>query len=443
MKSFLFFLFYLAVLAIHAQSLAKGYFTSFVLCSGRIEAWGYNEYGQLGNGTLAKSPIPLAVKGLEHVKAVSAADVHALALTEDSTVWAWGMNYRGQLGTDSVMSSALPLKVLGLNKVIAISSDGFFSLALRSDGTVWSWGSNDSGELGQGNLDNSSHPVPGKVLGLTHIKAIAAGYSHGLALKDDGTVWQWGVSENLSSDTAQKINGLKDVIQIGAGLYYSVALLNDSTIRCWGRNDAGQLGDGSFKTTYSPVVVSGLSGVVKISAGIDHCEALKKDGTVWRWGHDHVKRSSNPVPVQFAGLNSIVDIGAGQGSSLAKDNKGNIFGWGLGVSAQFADTMSHYSTPTLISHVCLSNSVGLRDYTKKEPRHIYPNPSDGIFYIRVPQVSGVIYVSIHNLIGELVYSEQVNTNFSRINLQNMPAGIYNCTLQNTHGAVSTQKLVIE
>lgn len=51
-------------------------------------------------------------------------------------------------------------------------------------------GSNQSGQLGTG--DNTTRSVPEQVYGLTGVKAIAAGDSFSIALKEDGTVWSWG-----------------------------------------------------------------------------------------------------------------------------------------------------------------------------------------------------------------------------------------------------------
>ena len=59
-------------------------------------------------------------------------------------------------------------------------------MALKSDGTVWAWGLNENGQLGDGTTLNRNAPV--QVLGLTGVVAIAAGPSHSLALKPDGSV---------------------------------------------------------------------------------------------------------------------------------------------------------------------------------------------------------------------------------------------------------------
>src|SRR5256714_14535468 len=123
-------------------------------------AWGYNAYGELGNGSTTKSTVPVAVSGLgSGVRSVSAGISHALALLNDGTVRAWGANEDGQLGIGNDSGpetcsfepcSTKPLSVSGLSGVTAVSGGGVHNLALRSDATVMAWGGNGTGELGNG-----------------------------------------------------------------------------------------------------------------------------------------------------------------------------------------------------------------------------------------------------------------------------------------------------
>ena len=109
--------------------------------------------------------------------------------------WAWGYNHFGQVGDGSFVDRTARVQVAGgLSNVIAVSAGGGNSLALRSDGTVWSWGGYGSGSLGH---DFCTDPPPAcatpvLVAGLTNIVAISAGDSSSLALRSDGTVWAWG-----------------------------------------------------------------------------------------------------------------------------------------------------------------------------------------------------------------------------------------------------------
>ena len=104
-----------------------------------------------------------------------AADVHSLALKSDGTVWAWGYNNYGQLGDGTTTDRHTPVSVSGLTGVTAIAGGYGHSLALKSDGTVWAWGYNSYGQLGDGTTTDRHTPVD--VSGLSGVTAIAGGGS--------------------------------------------------------------------------------------------------------------------------------------------------------------------------------------------------------------------------------------------------------------------------
>lgn len=208
--------------------------------------------------------------------------------------YAWGNNYNGQLGDGTTSTSLTPVRVSGLAGVTALAAGGSHSLALKSDGTVSAWGENKEGELGNGTLTDS--PTPVEVSGLTGVTAIAAGGGHNLALKNDGTVWAWGYNSfgQLAIDTTTQysstpiqVSGLSGVTAIAAGWEFSLALKSDGTLWGWGSNDYGQLAIGTT-TQYrsTPIQLSGLSAVTAIAAGFWHSLAITSDGTLWAWGYN-------------------------------------------------------------------------------------------------------------------------------------------------------------
>jgi hypothetical protein len=189
----------------------------------------------------------------------------------------------------------------GLSAVSAIAAGASHSIALKSDGTVVCWGKNDVGQ--------STPPA-----GLTGVKAVAAGTTHSLALKADGTVVGWG--DNTHGETAMP-TGLSGVVAVAAGQYFSCALKSDGTVVCWGDNTENQT-----------IVPSGLSGVVGISAGSSHAIALKSDGTLACWGRNTEGQTSPPSNL------SAIAISAGGSHCLAIASSGAVVGWGLNDNSQ-------------------------------------------------------------------------------------------------------------
>jgi alpha-tubulin suppressor-like RCC1 family protein len=133
---------------------------------GTVWAWGHNPDGQLGipNSTLQRK-IPTAVAQLNNIVGIAAGGRHNLALDNTGLIWSWGFNSYGQLGDGSTVSRSIPSQVLNLRQIVAIAAGNNHSLALRDDGTVWAWGQNEHGQLGTGDTSNQTLPVQVKGLG--------------------------------------------------------------------------------------------------------------------------------------------------------------------------------------------------------------------------------------------------------------------------------------
>ena len=208
----------------------------------------------------------------------------------------WGDNGEGQLGDGTLTSRAGYGDVRVGNDVVQVAAGGSHGLALRSDGTVWAWGFNGAGELGDGTTASRSTPV--QVTGLSGVTQVAARGLFSVALRSDGTVWAWGDNRGgqLGSGTTSnhavtpvRVRGLSRVTKISAGNSFVLALRSDGSVRAWGDNRRGQLGNGTTASSPVPVKVAGLSGVTRIAAGWDVSIATRASGisavtSVWTWG---------------------------------------------------------------------------------------------------------------------------------------------------------------
>ncbi len=133
---------------------------------GTVWCWGFNQYGQIGNGTTTNSDTPVQVSGLLGMTQVSSGTFHSCSVqSSDGTVWCWGRNTEGELGNATVTDSLVPVQVTGLAGVSQIESMRQWTCALKSaDRSVWCWGLNSEGQLGNGSVTPWSS-IPVKMMG--------------------------------------------------------------------------------------------------------------------------------------------------------------------------------------------------------------------------------------------------------------------------------------
>jgi alpha-tubulin suppressor-like RCC1 family protein len=244
--------------------------------NGTIWTWGFNGEGQLGYGTIGgNTTTPAQATALSNITALAAGNAYALALDSSGTVWAWGYDNHGQLGDGTTTNRGTPEAISALSGVevtaVAAGATGASSFALASDGTVWAWGGNANGELGNGTSTDQHLPVHVLVsagVPLSGVTAVAVGTNFTLALKADGTVWAWGANgkgqvgdgtDATERSMAVQVHGrnnsgyLTGVTAIAAGEYSALALKSDGSVWAWGFNGDGQLGDGTTTQRQTPV----------------------------------------------------------------------------------------------------------------------------------------------------------------------------------------------
>ncbi len=434
-----------------AQTISAGANQSFVLCSdSTVRSWGWNPYGQLGNGTNTDSNIPVQVSALSGIKAIAGGGGHCLALKNDSTLMAWGGNFLGQLGNGTNTDSNIPVQVSALSDITAIAGgDEEHSLALKSDGTLWTWGRNFEGQLGIGISGwGIQSNLPVQVSVLSGMIAIAGGRYHSLAVKNDGTAWAWGANgagqlgngTTTESNVPVQISALSGIIAIAGGGWHSLALKNDGTVWTWG---------GSLV----PVQVIALSGITAIAAGEHHSLALKNDGTVWAWGGNNSgqlgtgNNTSSNVPVQVSALSGITAIAAGNNHSLALKNDGTVWAWGFNNYGQVGNgTNTSSNVPVQVTGLC-QILTGLEEEIFISTINIFPNPISNSTTISFSLTqSQKVSLNIFNVNGRLVSTladKMFETGENKLiwNADEVDVGIYFLQVQ-TIEIIKTEKLIV-
>jgi alpha-tubulin suppressor-like RCC1 family protein len=289
------------------QARSGCYFTVALTSTGKLLSWGLNFNSQLGDGSMVNSMTPVRVHIPAHttITRVRAGCAFALALTSRGQVLAWGLNDVGQLGDGTLRDAMVPTRVhLPKHTVVTgISAGNSYGLALTSTGRVLAWGSNNHDALGDGNGNSdamSKRPVRVRLPASAHITSVSAGGFFGLAQTHNGGVLAWGDDQYgmlgngslTNSDVPVRVklpHGAK-VSQLYAGGWHAMVLTTRGEGLAWGLNESGQLGIGTLATEWSdvPVKVKFPAGttVTGIAACLNNGLALTRKGHVLAWGDD-------------------------------------------------------------------------------------------------------------------------------------------------------------
>lgn len=330
---------------------------------GTVWAWGDNRRGEIGDGTTNGDGntevsqhfrfIPVQVQGLSDIKMLG--EGGDAAIKNDGTVYLWGnynLAYMNQSHINGFPGSELtPSVVKGLDGITQITSNSgnsiisVYDLCLKNDGAVWGWGDYYYGELGDGTISNGLFPdlkMSSVQTKITDVKQISSMDNHVIALKNDGTVWEWGryidrkgwndntgLPPTTTSGESMPIlvNGLDNVIDVSAGYNFNIALKDDGSVWGWGRNDNNVLGNGKNNVEVSPILLfsSETQPTSTSTATENHTPSNASQGTITP---TQTIVSSTPVPTSgftFSNMAVIgcilLVIGLLSGFRLKKNNK--------------------------------------------------------------------------------------------------------------------------
>lgn len=368
----------------NVKAISLNYHNCAVMTTGTVNCWGWNSSGQLGNDTPGNSRKPVDVSGLTSgSKGISVGYSHTCALTAINGAKCWGWNVYGQLGDGSVLDRKTAVDVNGLTTgVSAVSAGHAHTCALLATSGVQCWGDNSFGQLG--NSDTIQNNLPVAVNGLSSgVSAVSAGGYHTCALLISGGVKCWGANQagqlgdgsTISRTVPVDVQGLTSgVVAISAGENHTCAVLAAGGVKCWGVNQAGQLGDGSKITRAVPVNVSGLSGVASVVAGNSHtCAQLTNGGAVC-WGDNSFGQLGDGSTSKHTTSVSVTSLGGDVTALMLSDtatcasvqgNDGNnlVKCWGDNRVGQLGDESTNDSTqPVVVSNLSTVSAVSANGF---------------------------------------------------------------------------------
>ena len=271
------------------KQVSSGWFhTSAIKTDGTLWMWGLNNNGQLGDNSVIRKSSPIqTVAGGTNWKTVSGSIYHTAAIKTDGTLWTWGRNNYGQLGDSTVANKSSTVQTIagGTNWKL-VDCGAHHTSAIKTDGTLWLWGYNGYGQLGDSTVASKSSPVQ-TVAGGTNWKLVAGGAYHTAAIKTDGTLWTWGrnnygqLGDNTDankSSPVQTIAGGTNWKLVAGGSYHTSAIKTDGTLWLWGYNGYGQLGDSTVANKSSTVqTIAGGTNWKLVDCGGYHTIAIRDD----------------------------------------------------------------------------------------------------------------------------------------------------------------------
>nr|WP_243201582.1 MULTISPECIES: hypothetical protein [unclassified Fusibacter] len=301
--------------------------------SGKVDAFGKNQYGQIGDGTLNDYDKLQRGIGVENVAQISGGDTHTLFKANDGIAYSCGNNDYGQLGIGTRNHSKSPQKIWGLEQVKQVVAGPDYSAAILASGAVLTWGNNEFGQLGD--EVSKFKELPKRVKDVSKVKQISLSSTHATCVLHDGTVVSWGDNSHGQLGTGFKgkatpptVSNITGAFYAANGKNFTIIVLDTGKVKCFGHNNNGQLGMDSETDVMFAKEIPGLKSIVKVVASESFAVAMSDIGEVFTWGRYSSKEGETYYkPQKIEGLKYVKDIGVTTNRGFALLEDGSIVKW--------------------------------------------------------------------------------------------------------------------
>ena len=320
------------------KALSTGsYHTCGVTTAGIGYCWGSNLYGRLGDGSEVDSSYPVEIgSGKYQWSEISPAYFHTCGVTVEGSGYCWGLNDYGELGDGSVSDSFLPVEIdSGRNQWKSLSGGVSHTCGITQNGIGYCWGNNSYGQLGDGNEIDSSYPVAIND-GQHQWSQISAGFAHTCGVTVDGSGYCWGLNQNgqlgdgsdFDSSLPVKIEGEGfEWKYLTAGGDHTCGITTDGMGYCWGSNFIGQLGIGTETDVNVPAKIeNGRYQWANLSTGDSHTCGVSIDGALYCWGDWSFLTSTTrtqSLPTQMTNRPPPIETPTPQSTAVGPESLGN------------------------------------------------------------------------------------------------------------------------
>lgn len=275
------------------QSVSVGGSHSLAIKSdGTLWAAGSNLNGILGIQGITSSSTFVQVGTENDWDFVHCTGVASFGIKHDGTLWAWGRNFQSALGLGDDINREVPTRVGTSNDWKVVASDGanVGALGMKTDGTIWGWGFNNVDLLIPIAL-GAIAPTPIQILPDSGYKDLSCQGGSAFVIDASNKLWGWGVNMNgqmgigmtSSREAFHQIGASIDWIDVEAGSKYMSVLNSNGEVYSVGRGVVGSIGNGLLNDKYN-LTLSSVSDIISISTSSEGTFCLRNDFKLFAFG---------------------------------------------------------------------------------------------------------------------------------------------------------------